>query len=564
MKSNQALFLVIGMLFFSFISNAQEEKDLGTISGNIQVLSQLYKKDTAINAILPVHKLGSNSFANINYSRGNFNAGIRYESYLNHIEGYPTTFNGTGLGYRFVNWKNEDLDVTVGNFYEQFGSGMILRAYEERNLGIDNAFDGIKLKYTPYKGIYLKGFIGKQRHRFEDGLKNGTGIVRGFDGEINLNELLDSSMADSKFKITFGGSFVSKYNDENQTPDYNLPPNVGAYSGRISMRYDKFRFFGEYSSKINDPYPDDQDSRFNYMYNQGTGILLNLGYSTKGLGIDFSAKHNDNMMWRSTNVSVGPTDLLVGYIPTLTKQHTYNLASTLYPYATNARGEIAFQGDIIYQIPKKTKIGGKYGTTITLNYATAFAPERKYDTIFGTDLDSKRISYSTTPFAISDSAFVKDFNVEIKRKFNKHWKASVTYFNFVFDDRAILVAQHHELIYASIFVLDVTQKIGKKHSIRYELQHLATKQDLGNWAFAQMEYTYSPHWSVAILDQFNYGNENEDKRLHYLLGNVSYIKGPHRFSLQYGRQRAGVFCVGGVCRAVPASNGLTFTLTSSF
>ena len=39
--------------------------------------------------------------------------------------------------------ENEDLDVTIG-FYEQYGSGMILRAYEERQLGIDNALDGIK------------------------------------------------------------------------------------------------------------------------------------------------------------------------------------------------------------------------------------------------------------------------------------------------------------------------------------------------------------------------------------------------------------------------------------
>lgn len=541
-----------------------QDKDLGTISGNFQLNSQLYQEDTAINAILPEHKMGMNSFANINYSRGKFNAGIRYESYLNPMEGYPTTFNGTGLGYRFVNWKNKDLDITVGNFYEQYGSGMILRSYEERNLGIDNVFDGIKLKYTPYKGIHLKGMVGKQRHLFQDGLQNGNGIVRGFDGEVNLNELLDSTLGDSKLKITIGANFVSKFNDDNQNPDFILPKNVGAYSGRLSMRYGKFRFFGEYTSKINDPYPDDQDSRFNYMYNEGTGILLNLGYSTKGLGIDISAKHNDNMLWRSTNVSVAPSDLMIGFTPTLTKQHTYNLASTLYPYATNARGEIAFQGDIIYKIPKKSKIGGKYGTTITVNYATAFAPERSYDTIFGTDQDSKRISYSTSPFAISDSAFVKDFNIEIKRKFNKKWKAALTYFNFVFDDRAILVAQHHELIYASIFVLDVSQKVSRKHNLRYEIQHLATKQDQGNWAFGQVEYTFSPHWSIAILDQYNYGNTEESKQLHYLLGNVGYVNGPHRFTVQYGRQRAGVFCVGGVCRAVPASNGLTFTVTSSF
>ena len=81
--------------------------------------------------------MGLNSFTNINYNRGAFSAGIRYESYLNPLSGYPTSFNGTWLGYRYASWKKDNLSVTVGNFYEQFGSGMILRNYEERNLGID-------------------------------------------------------------------------------------------------------------------------------------------------------------------------------------------------------------------------------------------------------------------------------------------------------------------------------------------------------------------------------------------------------------------------------------------
>jgi len=552
--------LSISFCLFLSTNSFSQDKDLGTIIGNFQTISQYYNEDTLINAILPDHKMGMNSFANINYTRGNFNAGVRYESYLNPIEGYPTSFRGSGLGYRYVNWKNKDLDVTVGNFYEQYGSGLILRAYEERNLGIDNALDGVKIKYTPYKGIYLKAFTGKQRYIFNDGLTNGNGLIRGFDGEINLNELLDSTFNESKLRVTIGGSFVSKFNIDNKTPDFILPKNVGSYGGRIGLRYGKFRFSGEYIIKENDPYPDSQDDRFNYVYKNGEGIILNLGYSTKGFAIDLSAKHNDNMLSRSTNVTVGPTDLLIGYVPTLAKQHTYSLASTLYPYATNARGEVAFQADVIYRIPKKTKLGGKYGTVISLNYATAFAPKREYLN----DMTTSRKGYKTTPFAMSDSIFFQDFNVEIKRKFNKKLKASINYFNFVFDDRAILVAKHHELIFAQIFVLDVTQKFNKKNSIRYEAQHLSTQQDQGNWAFGQIEYTYGSHWSFAILDQYNYGNRDEVLQLHYLLGNIGYVTGPHRFSFQYGRQRAGIFCVGGVCRAVPASNGLTFTVTSSF
>ena len=558
MKATRLFSISFSLLFSTTFFS--QEKDLGTVSGNFQTISQYYNEDTLINAILPDHKMGLNSFANINYTRGNFSAGVRYESYLNPIEGYPTSFKGTGLGYRYVNWRNKDLDVTVGNFYEQYGSGLILRTYEERNLGIDNALDGVRLKYTPYKGVYLKAFAGKQRYIFQDGLTNGNGLIRGFDGEINLNELLDSTFNESKLRVTIGGSFVSKFNEDNLTPNFVMPKNVGSYGGRIGLRYGKVRFSGEYIIKENDPYPDSQDDRFNYIYKNGEGILLNLGYSTKGFAIDLSAKHNDNMLWRSTNVTVGPTDLLIGYVPTLTKQHTYSLASTLYPYATNARGEVAFQADVIYRIPKKTKLGGKYGTVISLNYATAYAPKREYLN----DMTTSRKGYKTTPFSMTDSMFVQDFNLEIKRKFNKKLKASINYFNFVFDDRAILVAKNHELIFAQIFVLDITQKLNKKHSIRYEAQHLATQQDQGSWAFGQIEYTYGSHWSFAILDQFNYGNRDEVLQLHYLLGNIGYVTGPHRFSFQYGRQRAGIFCVGGVCRAVPASNGLTFTVTSSF
>ena len=115
-----------------------------------------------------------------------------------------------------------------------------------------------------------------------------------------------------------------------------------------------------------------------------------------------------------------------------------------------------------------------------------------------------------------------------------------------------------------ILVLDLTYKINRYHSLRFETQGMWTEQDKGNWAFGQIEYTFSPHWYLAILDQYNYGNKNIEKRIHYGLISGGYINGSHRFSLQYGKQRAGVFCVGGVCRAVPASNGLTFSFTSSF
>ena len=554
---NKILFSLI--IFLIVQVNGQVLKSPGVISGNIQTIGQYYQEDTIINAALPEHLYGFNGFANVNYQKGDFRAGIRYESYLNTLEGYPTSFSGTGIGYRYLSWNSDNVGVTIGNFYDQFGSGMIFRAYEERQLGIDNSLDGIRLTYEPVNGVYLKGMVGKQRHIFMDGLVNGNGIIRAFDSELNINELLDSSNS-WKFKATIGGSFVSKFNTDNNTNFFDLPKNVGASSIRVNLRYNKIRFSGEYVHKINDPYPDNQDSRFNYIYKNGEGILLNLGYSTKGFAVDFSAKHMDNMLWRSTNVNVGPTDLLIGYLPALTKQHTYNLAATLYPYATNFYGEIAYQLDVLYKIPKKTTLGGRYGTSVAINFATAYVPERN----FIDDMETTRNSYTTSFFARSDSILLQDFNVEIKRKINKKLKLSLNYFNFIFNDDAVKVANYYKIINAQIAVMDLTYKINRHHSLRFETQAMWTDEDKGDWLFGQIEYTFSPHWYIAVLDQYNSGNDDLKKRVHYGLISAGYINGSHRFSFQYGKQRAGVFCVGGVCRAVPASNGLTFSFTSSF
>jgi hypothetical protein len=557
---NTTLFYLLILFLWSNKLISQENSNQGIISGNIQAIGQYYKEDTLINAALPDHQYGFNGFANINYQNGDFRAGIRYESYLNTLEGYPISFSGTGIGYRYLAWEKDKLGVTIGNFYDQFGSGMVLRAYEERQLGIDNSLDGIRLKYEPIKGMYLKAMIGKQRYQFVDGLVNGTGIVRGLDGELNLNEIISDSNKNSRLKVVIGGSFVSKFNDDNKNPVFNLPKNVGASSLRFNLRYNKIRFNGEYVQKINDPYPDNQNEQFNYIYKKGEGLLFNLGYSTKGFALDFSAKHMDNMLWRSTNVNVGPTDLLIGYLPALTKQHTYNLAATLYPYATNFYGEIAYQADLLFKIPKKSILGGKYGTSVAINFATSYTPKRK----FINDLESSRNSYSTKFFSSSDSLLFQDLNIEIKRKINKKVKLNLNYFNFKFNDNAVKVANYYKMIYAQIVVLDLTYQFNRYHSVRFETQGMWTQQDKGNWAFGQIEYTFSPHWYLAILDQYNYGNNNIEKRLHYGLISGGYIDGSHRFSLQFGKQRAGVFCVGGVCRAVPASNGLTFSFTSSF
>ena len=161
----------------------------GNFTGNIESTFQYLNDDPVINAIQPPSKGLVNSYMNVFYTNAGFKAGMRLESYLPRIQGYPNRFDGTGLGMRYVGYSNSKVDVTLGNFYEQFGNGLALRAYEDRALGYDNVLDGARIIIKPYKGLKLKGVYGQQRLSFQAGrVINADGIVRGIDAEIYLNE----------------------------------------------------------------------------------------------------------------------------------------------------------------------------------------------------------------------------------------------------------------------------------------------------------------------------------------------------------------------------------------
>ena len=44
---------------------------------------------------------------------------------------------------RYATYSIDNLEITAGNYYDQLGSGLIFRSYEEKGLGIDNAMDGV-------------------------------------------------------------------------------------------------------------------------------------------------------------------------------------------------------------------------------------------------------------------------------------------------------------------------------------------------------------------------------------------------------------------------------------
>ena len=281
------LTLLAGITLIGFSAiQAQEVKDIlnqGKITGNFQVDAQYYQEDSAIGAVQPNEEFLTNGFLNLIYTNSGFSAGIRYESYQNAMLGFPTGYKGSGIAYRFASFTKDDLSVTVGNFYEQFGNGLVLRAYEERGLGYDNAIDGIRVKYKLFNGIELTGLVGQQRLYFE----KGDGIVRAFNANINFNETFES-LKEKKTKVIVGGSIVSKFQEDNN-PDLILPENVASFAGRTIISRGKVSLNAEYAFKYNDPSLDN-----GYNYKNGEAAFVQASYSQKGLGVSLAAKRVDN------------------------------------------------------------------------------------------------------------------------------------------------------------------------------------------------------------------------------------------------------------------------------
>ena len=556
-------FIFLPALLFGqdFIRNSE-------IHGNFQVDAQYYTPDKKLgvtDSTLDGKVLRMNGFTNVIYSYEHFSAGLRFEAYLPPLIGYDAQNQGAGVPYWFVNYQNDKLDVTAGNFYEQFGNGMLLRTYEEWTLGFDNSLRGLRIKFMPVKGITLKGVWGIQRNYWDTYNDLSRGIVKGADADFFINDIFPK-IANSRTKLTIGGSFVSDYiRGKTQSIvygsniyDLTLPENTAAYGGRFNLNVGKVTFYTEYAHKINDP-----SAMNNYIYKDGNGLYSNLSFSQKGLGASVSVKTIDNMSYKS-NRSVTTNQLSINYLPAITHEHTYALAS-MYPYGTQANGEFGFQGTIIYSVPKFSKLGGRNGWTIAANYAQVNqnAISEVNDT---TPLDMPgTLGHKAQFFGMGKTLYYREFNLEVNRKLGKRWKGIFTYLN-QFYNKNVIEGHNNEYanVRANIGVVDMTCNITRKYSLRGELQGLWTEQDKGDWTAGLLEFTISPAWFFSVQDQWNYGNKLSGQRIHYFLVNAGYTINTTRIALTYGRQREGLLCVGGVCRYVPAASGLTLTLTSSF
>lgn len=554
-------FIYIGLLALTVAVYGQEK---GTVSGGFETNAQWYLNDTGLldefyNPVThPEHPLRSNSYLFVNYKIKNWTFGVQMESYeQDALLNYNPKYKGTNVGTYFAQYKNEKIDVTAGYFYEQFGSGLLLRCWEDRALGINNALRGVRFIYKPAKYITLKTLYGQQRTGFDV----SEGKIYGADVDF----LLSDAFQFTKDELAIGFTYVGR--DETTTvvnPKFAQLTN--AFSGRINYSHDSFYVSSEFDYKGKDAVVQVKNQIDNNLIKPGSALLLNLGYSKKGFGIDGTFRRLENMSFFSERIAKGNqyNDMVLNYLPSLTKQHHYNLAN-IYVYQAQPNvilndaslvkaGEIGGQIDLFYQFKKGTTLGGKYGTKVALNYA-------EYHGLGGTFYILAPQDYQTDFIGFGKKYF-SDANIEVTKKWSDAWQSGISLIHQYYNKKYI--QETYGEVNTNIIGAETTYKMKDNKSIRVQAEHLWADSDKKNWASLLTEFNFGTKYTLFISDMYNYGNEDAKLRHHYYSIGNSYRYKSTRIALAYGRQRGGLVCVGGVCRYVPESTGLSLSLNTSF
>lgn len=505
----------------------------------------------------------TNTYVDVNvmskYSENEyFEAGARVE-YLDHpLPGFDRDFKGWGLGNAYLKFTMKNFEVTAGNFYEQFGSGFILRTYEERSLGIDNSLLGGRVVVKPVNGVTVKALSGKQRNywRYNDAL------ISGADVELSLDQWF-KGLGENGTYLTLGGSFVNKHDKDedimvDMTHKLNLPRNVNAFDVRARLQTGGLNILAEYAQKSQDP---EYDQLYPYIYRKGYVAMLSGSYSKRGMSLLLQAKRSDNMKFRSQRtMELGAlTSAYINHLPAFTLDHTYALAA-LYPYATNPNGEWAYQAELGYNFKKKTLLGGKYGTKVKVNYSHVHGINRTDRDGGGAGTDG----YGSAFWKWGNGMYYQDFDVQIEKKLSKAFKLNLMYMNQFYNRTA--VEGEGGMIHSDIFVAEGKYQFNRKMTLRAEAQYLSTDHESDDWWFGLLELSVLPRFMFTISDMYGRPEmEGEYKsKEHYYMGCITYAQGAHRLQVGYGRTRAGFNCSGGVCRYVPASKGVTVSYNYSF
>lgn len=541
--------LLLLNLFILITCPILKAQNASRVTGNLMSNANFFITDEKIGATgtpqYDYQKFGAESWLNLNYSNWGFDMGLRFDMFNNSNLLNPTgSYNGEGIGRWFVQKKIDKFDFSAGYLYDQIGSGMIFRAYEERSLMIDNALYGARVGYHINENWNVRAFNGKQKRQFSTYNPVFRGLV--LEGFIKPDSTGTFSLAPGLGIVgrTWDGDAVSRIVSEIAT--YQPVDSIGAQYNTYAATLFNTLSAGNFTWYVEGAYKT-KDVLNNEFVRQATGIqgkLVNqegynfyssISWANAKFGATLETKRTENFRFRSDPFLIGVQGQ-INYLTPMARQNTYRLTARFSPN-TQELGEQAVQMELKYAPAKNI--------AFTLNMSDI------------KNLEGRELYRELAP--------------EVLYKYKRKWQALVGLQLLKYD---ILTYQGKgEYVYATTPYTEVLYKFKPRRSLRVEASYLNTKQEFGSWAFALAEVGIAPHWLFYVSDMYKVPHKNKESYpaektkfdgLHYPSVGMVYSYKSNRFALAYVKQVEGINCAGGICRYEPTFHGVRMQLNSSF
>jgi len=552
MRKISLLFLLLGITGRLFAQ--------GTFSGDLMTNLNYYMKDTNIRAANnPLYDnalSGGEAWLSLRYNVSGFTFFLRADAFQNSNLKNPTQpSTDFGIGAWNITKDLKNLSITIGSIYDQIGSGIVFRSYEDRGLLIDNALMGLQIKYKPFDNVSIKGFGGQ--------IKNNNAIlvntalhtppyapvVKGLNAEGDFSA--------GAVRLTPGIGFLNRTLDNDdmkavqgsiQALDSNLRflPRYNMYTASVynTLIYKNFSWYIEGAYKTHEAINIPDSAGNNLLADRaGNIVYTTLNYGKKGIAVTLSGKRTENFVMRTSPQETLLRGML-NWQPVVAILRPWRLMSRFSPPSQDV-SETAGSANAVISPNDLMNITLSY-THINKNDGTKLYREG-YAEIF----------YQGKKWSVQGGAQYLEYNAYIYQ--------------------VAPYKKDHPILYAVTPFAELTFNVTEKKSLHMDLQYMASSQDYGSWAYVLLEYDIAPKWAFGVSDMYNVSvNRNNDNPIPSLRGNstqngnhyyniyAAYTKNASRLQISYVKQVDGINCTGGVCRYEPAFSGVKAMLTTSF
>ncbi len=550
---------LFGTVFLLWISLLPAQAQL---SGRLESYGNFFLRDSLIGASNTPqydHQLyGAEAWLDLNYRLKGFEFRARFDLFNNsNLLNPQDAYTAQGLGLWYVGKELDKLKVEAGYLYDQIGSGIIYRAYEERALAIDQALFGLGLRYQLQENWQVRAFTGRQKQQFDayrpviKGLAIDGALTLGKERKVFLQPglgVVNRTLDDATMQSLVAN--LATYLPEDQfVPVYN----AYAFALYNQLIFGTFHWYLEAAYKTKDNMSDPFGVRLTqsgdsivgpkFIQAEGSVLYSSLSFAKNKFGASLEVKRTQNFSFR-TRPQETLNRGLINFLPPMTRINTYRLTAR-YAAATQEFGEMAYQTDLSYAFSKKMRLA--------LNFSNI------------TDLKGQLL--------------YRELYAELTLKKRRKWTLITGVQLLNYNQEVYFFKPGAPLLRAVTPYADFLYKISRKKSIRFEGQYMKVGRDshgelhdYGDWLFGLVEFAVAPHWTFTVSDMYNIqpgynspeNNQGNKLSIHYPRFDVYYSHGPSRFSVSYVKQVEGIICSGGICRVEPAFSGVKLSVSSSF